>query len=107
MVTLDEEAGRASTTPLLVGVRHSTGLADLQGLTTSKYGAAEVDRSTAKVPAESSHTSIHTSRGGKSTEIAILRTHSCRVNDLLLTNISTFSFHSFVQAPSTMSSMRW
>lgn len=75
MVTLDEEAGRASTTPLIVGVRHSTGLTDSKGLTTSKYGAAEVDRSTVEVPAESSRSSINTSRGGKSIESVILHTH--------------------------------
>lgn len=77
MVTIDEEAGRSlSATPLLVGVHHSTGPSDSKGLTTSEsYGATEVDRYTAKVPAESSRSSMNTSRGGKSTDSAILCSH--------------------------------
>jgi hypothetical protein len=75
MVALDEEEAHASTAPLIVGARHSTGFSDSKGLTTSKYGAAEVDRSIAEVPAESSRSSINTSRGGKLTESAILHTH--------------------------------
>lgn len=75
MVTLDEEAVGASTTPLIVGIRHSTGLTDSKGFTTSKYGAAEVDRSTVEVPAESSRSSINTSKGGESIESVVLHIH--------------------------------
>ena len=76
MVTIDEEAGRTpSTTPLLVGAHESTGFSDSTRLTTSEYGAVEVNYS--KVPAECSRSSItmaHT-RGGKSTERAITYSH--------------------------------